>query len=211
MNYYEILGVDINAETEEIRRAYRALIKQYHPDVYIGDKAFAEEKTKELNEAYAVLRNNAKRGEYDRELVREDQYEPEEIFEVPSFSQNIKGVLIGVLIYVIALFGLPKVFELLFRIPGAGDYLYMVLEYPHGSMLVQSVICALFARIFSVFLMYLVDYGESLWAGKAVFILLMGYLGFYVAADTMQYGLYLWTVMTAVVWLVSGLRLWRMK
>ena len=211
MNYYEILDVDINADTEEIRQAYRKLVKQYHPDVYTGDKSFAEEKTKELNEAYAVLKNSAKRGEYDRELVREDQYEPEEIFEVASFGQNLKGVLIGAAVYVIALFGLPKVFELLFRVPGAGDYLYMILEYPRGSMLVQSAVCALFARIFAVFLMYLVDYGEKLWAGKAVFAALAAGMAAYVIQDTRQYGLYLWTVMTAVVWLLSALRLWRMK
>jgi len=53
-NYYQILGVRKNATAEEIKKAYRKLALKYHPDRTKGDKA-AEEKFKEINEAYAVL------------------------------------------------------------------------------------------------------------------------------------------------------------
>jgi curved DNA-binding protein CbpA len=51
---YEILGVDRNATEEEIKKAYRRLAKKYHPDLNPGDKE-AEQKFKEINEAYEIL------------------------------------------------------------------------------------------------------------------------------------------------------------
>jgi len=53
-DYYKILGIDKNATQEEIKKAYRKLAKKYHPDSNPGDKK-AEEKFKEINEAYEVL------------------------------------------------------------------------------------------------------------------------------------------------------------
>lgn len=64
-DYYEILGVGKNASTEDIKKAYRKLAKQYHPDKNQGD-AQAEEKFKELNEAYEILSDDKKRVQYDR-------------------------------------------------------------------------------------------------------------------------------------------------
>ena len=64
-DYYEILGVAKNADEEEIKKAYRKLAMQFHPDKNPGDKA-AEEKFKEAAEAYEVLSNAEKKAQYDR-------------------------------------------------------------------------------------------------------------------------------------------------
>ena len=64
-DYYKILDVDRNASEQEIKRAYRKLARQLHPDVNPGDKR-AEERFKEINEAYEVLNDAEKRDKYDR-------------------------------------------------------------------------------------------------------------------------------------------------
>lgn len=64
-DYYKILGVPRNASADEIRRAYRKLAMQYHPDRNPDDKQ-AEEHFKEINEAYQVLNDPKKRSHYDR-------------------------------------------------------------------------------------------------------------------------------------------------
>src|SRR5215216_1919364 len=64
-DYYEILGVARNADGETIKKAYRKLALEHHPDRNGGDKA-AEEKFKEATEAYEVLRDADKRAAYDR-------------------------------------------------------------------------------------------------------------------------------------------------
>ena len=64
-DYYEVLGVEKGADDATIKKAYRQLAKKYHPDVNPGDKT-AEEKFKEVNEAYQVLSNPEKRAQYDQ-------------------------------------------------------------------------------------------------------------------------------------------------
>ena len=64
-DYYEVLGVDKQADEATIKKAYRQLVKKLHPDVNPGDKQ-AEEKFKEVNEAYEVLSDPQKRARYDQ-------------------------------------------------------------------------------------------------------------------------------------------------
>ncbi len=65
-NYYDVLGVKKTATEEEIKKAYRALAMKYHPDRNPGNKKEAEERFKEINEAYAVLSDKDKRRQYDQ-------------------------------------------------------------------------------------------------------------------------------------------------
>ena len=64
-DYYEVLGINKNADDKAIKKAYRKLAKKYHPDINPGD-ANAEAKFKEVTEAYEILSNPEKRKLYDQ-------------------------------------------------------------------------------------------------------------------------------------------------
>lgn len=64
-DYYEVLGINKGASDDEIKKAYRKLAKKYHPDLNQGDKS-AEQKFKEVNEAYDVLSDKTKKARYDQ-------------------------------------------------------------------------------------------------------------------------------------------------
>ena len=72
-DYYKVLGVQRTADDKEIKKAFRKLAQQYHPDKNPGDKA-AEAKFKEINEAYTVLSDADKRSKYDRFGAQWEQY-----------------------------------------------------------------------------------------------------------------------------------------
>ena len=65
LDYYSVLNITNKATAKEIKNAYRKLAKKYHPDTYEGKKEFAESKMKEINEAYDILSDEAKRKEYE--------------------------------------------------------------------------------------------------------------------------------------------------
>lgn len=68
-NYYEELEVSRSASDEVINKAYKVLAKKYHPDSTNKNKEIAEERLKNINEAYEILSNKEKRQEYDKELI----------------------------------------------------------------------------------------------------------------------------------------------
>jgi len=79
VNYYKTLGLSITATQDEIRKAYRKLAKQYHPDANPGNEK-AEQLFKAVAEAYTVLSDEVKRNEYDRKFT-----------EVPPVAKNKSG------------------------------------------------------------------------------------------------------------------------
>ncbi|MGH7796161.1 MAG: J domain-containing protein [Candidatus Binatia bacterium] len=77
-NFYQVLGVGRSASADEIRSAYRELVKRHHPDLFraAGEKAEATEKLRQINEAYAVLGNAERRQRYDQKFVQKPQPRP---------------------------------------------------------------------------------------------------------------------------------------
>lgn len=90
-DYYKILGVSRSASTDEIRKAYRKLAMQYHPDKNKGDKN-AEARFKDISEAYAVLSNPEKRKQYDTFGAESfhSRFTQEDIFRDFDFSSIFK-------------------------------------------------------------------------------------------------------------------------
>lgn len=68
MDFYKIMGVSRDADAAAIKKAYRKLVKECHPDTHPGDTQ-AEERFKQIAEAYAVLSDDEKRKQYDQEIT----------------------------------------------------------------------------------------------------------------------------------------------
>jgi curved DNA-binding protein len=95
-DYYDILGVNKKASDEEIKRAYRKMAMKYHPDRNPNKKE-AEERFKEINEAYAVLSDKEKRKQYDTfgaEGFRQ-RFTQEDIFRGFDFDEILSGLFGG--------------------------------------------------------------------------------------------------------------------
>ena len=91
-DYYEVLGVPNDADQDAIRRAYRKLARKYHPD--LNSDTDAEDRFKELGEAYEVLSDPDKRGRYDRLGANwrvQEQETPDASFEEFFAHQGFGG------------------------------------------------------------------------------------------------------------------------
>ena len=86
-DYYEILGVKPDASDADIKRAYRKLARKYHPDV--SKESGAEDKIKEVNEAYEALKDAERRREYDQ--LRAGGYRAGDDFRPPPNWQGRQG------------------------------------------------------------------------------------------------------------------------
>jgi curved DNA-binding protein len=95
-DYYKTLGVEKGASSDDIKKAFRKLAVKYHPDRNQGDKA-AEEKFKEINEAYAVLSDPKKKEQYDTfgSSGFHQQYSQEDIFRNFDFGGTFKDMGMG--------------------------------------------------------------------------------------------------------------------
>jgi len=94
-DYYEVLGVQKNADKDQIKNSYRKLALQYHPDRNKAPEA--EERFKEISEAYAVLSDDAKRAQYDRfghEGIQ-GRYSTEDIFRTANFDEIFRDLGFG--------------------------------------------------------------------------------------------------------------------
>src|SRR5574341_981064 len=130
-NYYEILGVAPEADEKTIKDAFRALALKYHPD---RNKApDAEEKFKEIAEAYAVLSNPQKRAAYDAGgMTGVGGFSPEDLFSGIDVSDLFGGLDLG--------FGGESVFERFFHRrrpqgPRQGTHLEVAVAVPLGRIL----------------------------------------------------------------------------
>lgn len=110
MTHYEVLQVIPTASPEVIRMAYKALASKYHPDVFQGDKGYAETQMKQINEAYRVLSSPASRQEYDSMLqrAREQAYQSYQTYQAPQTQRQApakkkSGCLSSLLAVILAL------------------------------------------------------------------------------------------------------------
>lgn len=91
-DYYAILGVPRDAEIDLIKATYLALSKIYHPDIYKGDKKYAQKRMQEINEAYEILKDPKKRKNYDektKDKSDNDSFDDNEFQDEKSNYQEI--------------------------------------------------------------------------------------------------------------------------
>jgi len=87
-NYYDTLEVSKNASREVIEKAYRVLVKRYHPDLYMGESSIYYEKAlTEINEAYNILSDDFLRAQYDKELSKSEN----EYYAVKGYEERIEN------------------------------------------------------------------------------------------------------------------------
>ena len=92
-DYYKILQVAPDASTEVIQMAYKALAKKYHPDLNPGQEEAAQEKMKDVNEAYEILSDKDKRWQYDQIYYRQEKTEQKTSYSAQNRPRVLKHIL----------------------------------------------------------------------------------------------------------------------
>ena len=137
-NFYEILEVDKKASSEIIEKAYKTLVKKYHPDLHPDDKEYAEEQIKLINDAYDTLSDTTKREEYDKiYLITSAVQSEEEIGMLPgSVNEKLYPSMMSFRIVIEELIGkseCDKLFE-------QGYIEYMPISYLRGVNLRNCIV-----------------------------------------------------------------------
>lgn len=168
MTYYDVLGVERNASQEEIKDAYRKLLKAFHPDNYSGDKDFATKQTEKIIEAYSVLSNLEKKASYDAQLnapcsgntteqgnysVRKGNpttktddditHSPKSAVEViKSVLLSLVGVVLAWIAYTVCAYVMTIIYAILVSIPVIGPVLLYLMSFPadRGWMMVVMIV-----------------------------------------------------------------------
>jgi len=95
VNYYQVLGVSRDATDEEIKKAFRKLAMQYHPDHNPGREKWAEQKFKEINKAYEVLSVSKQRADYDKQLDSNTQVSYKPYKPTRTASEDLVRVILA--------------------------------------------------------------------------------------------------------------------
>ena len=97
---YQLLGINSQASMEEIKSAYKAKAKKYHPDIYQGDKKFAEKKMQKINEAYHFLTKRLSESKHIEEMRKATEQDKEE--SIKSQKRILKFSILGLIASIIA-------------------------------------------------------------------------------------------------------------
>lgn len=89
-NHYLTLNLNENATSEQIKSAYISLMKKYHPDLYQGDKVFAEEMSTKINNAYTILSCEKTKQDYDEKLKTSKNIKKQIISQKKTFSKKLE-------------------------------------------------------------------------------------------------------------------------
>lgn len=143
-NYYDILEVSKNASPEIIEKAYKTLVKKYHPDLQKNEeKNKYEEKIKKINEAYDILSNPEKRKNYDLNL-KNTQFSINDYNNLYQENINLKNRSKDLLALVLTILVILFIAFILWHIPFTKNYLINL--YNNNSAF--HFIITLFSKIF---------------------------------------------------------------
>lgn len=144
-NYYDILEVSQKASEEIIEKAYKVLVKKYHPDLQKPqDKKTAEEKLKKINEAYKILSNSEERAKYDERLksentikveIRQEEYIQQKINNEYKNKEKITKKNLGNFLKAIGIMAI--IFMILWFLPPTNK---LMVEFYNNNPILKGIV-----------------------------------------------------------------------